>query len=786
MNHFYISYSGKKIELRDNSKYTIGRQGTGADIEIDTIEVSRQHANIAIRKGKVYIEDLGSSNGTYINGKRIKAKQAIEISSIDEISIASEAIVLSKSSKEKTENQSANIHSNKNNFGDLKEKIKKKGVVYIGRSSNNDIVLDDPAVSRRHAKISFENGDFWIEDLDSTNKTYFNGNLLLSKQKFKDSDLAVISFYSIKLSAGVVNLKEQNSAIKGVGIQKKYANGKIGLQATSLEIPHCNFAALMGPSGCGKSTLLKCLNGDNPATSGEVFIHGLSLEKNFKLIKKNIGYVPQDDIIHKALTVYKTLYYAAKLRLPDDTTDQEINMRIDKVIDSLKLDQDKDKDIREIIVGKLSGGQRKRISIAVELLTQPTILFLDEPTSPLDPETIESFLKSLQDLAKAGTTIIMVTHKPEDLNFVDQVLFLGVQGHLSYNGPSKMLTSHFEVNTIVEVYAKMSDLNQVKQYYQKPNDIAYNTTGVSEIKRDTPDSLLLQLYWLTLRYFRIKMNDKGNLLLLLSQPIIIGGLVSLVFSEFRIGVLFLTTISAIWFGVSNAAKEIVGELSVYRRERMFNLNINTYIISKCIVLSIIAFVQIIVFVGIIYMNFNLNVIDEFPETYLRPFWQSVAFMFYISFSASLIGLFLSSYFNSTEKVMTVVPITLMPQIILAGVMTKIDTLFVEILSFFTLGRWGTEGFSRIQDRYFEKKGIAIESVLIPDFRGNPATANDCNCLAGSAVEQLDLYNQNLVDSGTLIGSIFDGLAANLLIITALNIGMYVLIFYSLKRRDSIS
>jgi len=586
-------------------------------------------------------------------------------------------------------------------------------------------------------------------------------------------------------------MKEKKLSIQAIAITKKYPKNKIGLQPLSLEVKPKSFVALMGPSGCGKSTLLKCLNGDNPATSGEVYINGLSLIDNYDLVKKSIGYVPQDDIIHRELSVYKTLFFAAKLRLPDGTSKDEIDRRIAKVLKSLKLNQhdqgnqEPQKDIKHKKIKELSGGQRKRISIAVELLTEPSILFLDEPTSPLDPETIDSFLKSLQDLAKEGTSIIMVTHKPEDLNYVDEVVFLGVKGHLVYKGSPAKITTHFNVDSIIEVYSKMSDLEDVKKHYHQPKEDSFSLGINPKFNKRKPNSSFQQLYWLSNRYLNIKLNDFSNLLLLLLQPIIIGGLVSLVFSEFRIGVIFLTAISAIWFGVSNAAKEIVSELPIYKRERMFNLNINTYIISKLFVLSLIALIQVIVFVAIIYFNFKINIIPEFPETYLRPFWQSVGFLFMISCSATLLGLFLSSYFSSTEKVMTVVPITLMPQIMLAGVMTKLDTRLIEILSFFTLGRWGTEGFARLQDNYFENNSTEIQSVLIPEFNPDGYNKNNCKCEASSSLEQLGIYDENLIDKGVLIGSAFNNLTVNVLAIFVLSFIMYLLIFISLSKKDSI-
>lgn len=771
MKELAIKIDGESFTFQIEEKITIGRTGYDAKIEIDDKKVSRQHGIIEVVDEKVFITDLESSNGIYVNTNRIKSTKPVQIMEKDIVKIGSRELKLQLKNTPSEKNMASESFSENKRAFRFQEKIKQEKILNIGRLSTNDIVFDDPTVSRTHAKISYENSDFWIEDLGSVNHTYVNGNKVKTKTKLHDSDVVTISFYTINLREGTKDLRKESNAINAVAIQKIYPNNKIGLQSLSLEIPHSNFVALMGPSGCGKSTLLKCLNGDNPATAGEVYIHGLPLRKNFNLIKKKIGYVPQDDIIHKELTVYKTLFYAAKLRLPDDTSNEEIDNRINKVIADLNLDQDKEKNIKSIKVGNLSGGQRKRISIAVELLTEPTILFLDEPTSPLDPETIESFLTSIKRLASNGTTIIMVTHKPEDLNYVDQVIFLGIQGHLVYKGMAHGLVSSFEVDNIVEVYSEMSHIDKVKNKYIKPNALGYQNHADAEIKREKPDSLWLQLYWLISRYYNIKLNDKENLFLLLAQPLIIGGLVCLVFNQFRVGVLFLMTISAIWFGVSNSAKEIVGELSVYRRERMFNLNINMYILSKWAVLSLIALVQSILFVTIVYLNFKYNTYVGFDEVYLRAFWQSIAFMFFLSFSGSLIGLWLSASLNTTEKVMTVVPIMLMPQIMLAGVMTKINTTIVEVFSFFTLGRWGTEGFSRLQDEASPNS----KSVIVGQIQETSA----------SAMDVLNLYDKDLTNEGTLIGDIFNGFDENIIAITMLNLLFYLFIYYALRKKDSI-
>jgi hypothetical protein len=196
-------------------------------------------------------------------------------------------------------------------------------------------------------------------------------------------------------------------------------------------------------------------------------------------------------------------------------------------------------------------------------------------------------------------------------------------------------------------------------------------------------------------------------------------------------------------------------------------------------------IQVFVFLAIIYFNFKFNTAAEFPDTYLRPFWESVGFLFMVSCSSSLLGLFISSYFSNTEQVMTVVPITLMPQIMLAGVMTKLDTRFIEILSFFTLGRWGTEGFSRLQDGFFESNSSDIESVLVPEFNPDGYYKNNCKCEAVSALDQLGLYDDALIDKGVLVGNVFNNLMANIAAIIVLGFIMYLMIFISLNKKDSI-
>ncbi|MEM9991268.1 MAG: ATP-binding cassette domain-containing protein, partial [Bacteroidota bacterium] len=605
-------------------------------------------------------------------------------------------------------------------------------------------------------------------------------------------------------------------------------------------IPARTFVALMGPSGCGKTTLLKCLNGDGLPSQGKVSIQGLELNKdNFNLLKRNIGYVPQDDIIHRALTVEDTMFFAAKLRLPDDTKDAEIKERIDAVLEDLNIN---DQVIRSTLVGELSGGQRKRVSIAVELLAEPSILFLDEPTSPLDPETIDDFLNCIKKLTEKGTTVIMVTHKPSDLEYVDQVIFLGTKGYINYFGSPNDIYTYFgqREKNVVKIYALLSKESEAKRGYHKlmGSNVSQTNATLSnqELGHSVNENLFLQYFWLSKRYFQIKWNDKWNMMLLLAQPVIIAVLLAFIFNNLESGVLFLMAISAVWFGVSNAAKEIVGEKTIYRRERMFNLNIFTYLFSKITILSLIALAQVVIFVAILFIKYNIG--DEQPVQF-RSYASHTIFMFYLSLSATFLGLLLSAIFSNTEKVMTFIPIALIPQIMLAGVVAKIDTPMKELFSYATLGRWGTEMLCRIQDRATSQADYELWKKNDDDFERMAETTSDSSgvyflnendeeilasvmakkpeilsdatsfSIGGSieepaeALETLDFYDkdeeeevptdedeestddeENLEEEDTTLAW-FNSLKLNLLIVSALNLGVFISLFLVLKRKDDI-
>jgi ABC-type multidrug transport system ATPase subunit len=740
---FHLSYQGNSQPYRiaANTMLVFGRSNEAGQLQIDHPSISRKHLALYADDSGLYVEDLGSTNGSYLNGKKLVAGQRMPFREEDSLSLTLDQAVMLQFSPF-VENSSSSSTPKKGQ--DITSLLATKKEVVIGRSSDCDLVLEDVMVSRRHARIQQKDGKVWIEDLNSSNGVYINGKKINSKQQVTEKDKVRIGLFSFSLSGTLIDLKKEY-AISATDISKVFSNGNTGLQPTTIQFPYREFIALMGPSGCGKSTLLKALNGDSPPSRGTIKLFDLDLHDHFDLVKHIIGYVPQENIVHEELTVQESLFYAAKIRLPEDTSNQEIEQRINEVLTSLKIDAPT---LRKTRIEKLSGGQKKRVSIAVELLTKPKILFLDEPTSPLDPETIEEFLSCIRQLCKEGTTVIMVTHKPEDLNYVDRVVFMGVNGHLSYDGSKEGLLKHYKKENLIHLYALLSSKEEAKSWYDRwYNGAQTSSTAFKKVDISRSSANLgHQTFWLTQRYFKIKVANSKNLLLLLIQPIFIALLIALSFSELieeteiagqviqqpKLGVLFLMAIAAIWFGVSNSAKEIVGEKDVAKREFRVNVLLGPYLFSKQLVLFVLSAIQTFLFLVILQL--------VYPD--LENFLFLYGLLLVLSICAIQFGLMLSALTQTTEEVMSLLPIALMPQIILSGILQPIESSITQLLSYLTLGRWGTELLARAQDYGQDTSPFldAINEFLYPeDIQGLPTDSFEANAIALALVFGIMLF-----------------------------------------------
>ncbi len=729
-------------------------------------EISRQHAQIIHNSNnELYLVDLGSTNGTFVNGRKLEPGVPYQIKINDKISFSSSlgnGITFDPDNftSKRAINQSKNASSDFREIPgttDIIDKLNRKSKITIGRSSECDVVLpDQSSISRKHAVIEKRGKKFFLTDLGSMNGTFLNGKRIDGSVEVSETDAIYIGRYLFKLKGRAQDIA-QNISIRAEFISKQFSDGKMGLHECSFDIPAQSLTAVMGPSGCGKTTLLKVLNGETPSTEGRVLISGLDLDENYDYVKTLIGYVPQDDIIHRELTVDQTLYYAARLRMGQVDPELMAN-KIEQVLSALKI-----VDHRSKPVSKISGGQRKRVSIAVEILTDPLILFLDEPTSPLDPQTIEEFLSILKDLSLNGTTVVMVTHKPEDLLYMDSVIFMAEGGFLVYQGNSMDYLSYFKSKDIVNVYAELAKPKAKKWIEKRPIANTLRKAKSSFPKRGKGNvNFVQQFWWLTIRNFNIKLNDKVNTSILLLQAPIIAALIGLIFEEIVLAVPFLMAVSSVWFGTNNAAREIVSESTIYRRERMFNQGIVPYILSKITVLTCFSAVQSLLFIGIIFFRFKGNDLawNNFPLTFL---W-----MLLLSISSTLLGLLLSAIVSTSEKVMSLVPIILIPQIMLAGIVTKIKLEIVEWLSYLTLSRWGTEGFGLIQ-----------KQIIAP----TPTQENPEASGTWSAKEALIEQFHDKYDN--YFGSLHATLNLDILVVIFMSTLFFVLIYLIMKNKDTM-
>ncbi len=749
--YFYQNNALFKKIVFSNDKKLVVIIGTGdqAGVKLSNRLISSAHAQLVYdTNNQLHLQDLNSTNGTYLNGFKIESSRSYILNPKDKIQLAEANGVLitvetleTKSLREEEMN--------------ILDKLKSKSIITIGRAQDVDIILDNGSVSRRHAEVSKRsNGTYTIKDLNSTNGTFINGRKLNGQQVLKLTDKIFIGKIQLSLKGKAKDLSEE-LAICAKGIEKVFVNGRKRIKVLNkmdLAIPSRSLLAIMGPSGCGKTTLMNTLNGVSPATEGKVYLFGQELLSNYEYLKTQIGYVPQDDTIHSQLTVYQSLYYTAKLRL-ENISNLEIDQKIDRILNELGVFH-----VKNNLISNISGGQRKRVCIALELLSEPLILFLDEPTSPLDPQTIEDFLNILKDLANRGTTVIMVTHKPEDLEFMDEVIFLTKGGYPAYFGDSKRYKDYFGVKTAVSVFSKLSDAQWAEKYTNpRPvSTIIETETGFSKSRNKT---FIEQYFWLSKRYFKIKTNDKINSLVMLLQAPIIALLICLVFRNITPAVPFITALSAIWFGTNNAAREIVSELSIFKRERMFNMDIGPYVMSKISVLAFFSIIQSAIFIGILFINYGSNQILIYNNPFSSFLWMS-----FLSIAATFLGLLLSATLATAEKVMTIVPIVLIPQIMLAGLVAKINTPLVEFISYLTFTRWGTEGFNVLQ-----------EEVLTTQFNASGIIQVASNAIADLIGQFDDSYKD-------IFGELAGTLKLDVIAISVLMLIMAIFITYQLKKK----
>ena len=833
--------------------FHIGREPEGASLVVANGAVSGKHATVML--DRMHVVDHGSTSGTYVGGQRIPPNTPVPFDPNGVLTFGPVPIpvaLLQQFAGGRVPAQQSAPHSpapygapppqagpgpgpapvpgpgpggghelqpppkkHRTIIGDLSMLDGAANIVTIGRTPENQIVVPHAQVSSKHAVIHNQNGSLFLEDKGSANGTYVRGQRLPPNQRVPvaHGERVYIGPMPLVIQVGGdrLNVVVEDSAnwagrplyeveawdlLLEVPDRDNKAQMKVLLDHVSFKALPGDMIALMGPSGAGKTTLLMTLNGYLPPTAGQVRINGEDLYIIYDALRGSIGYVPQDDIVHPELTVFEAVRYSAKFRLPPDYSDEEIDQRVEQTLQELGLEAVKNLEIGKPEKKVLSGGQRKRVNIALELVTDPVILFLDEPTSGLAADDTTALINLLADLTKrTGKTIIMTIHQPakdefEKFNLAFIMGYGGIPGYFGptgepayrffgnllerENSPYRVSATHphgkridnprdmFDMINVRERFtldemkkrapettrntARLEAARGWRAEFFQPSQPVFNqmftgrrAVGTEPAMRGVPHragvALFRQLMLLMSRYWKVKIRDRAGAAIMFLQAPVIGIMLAFVFAGQKEAVpfwclgalqdlskraattqtggsadlltsmlatkdhapaLFFVVVSCVWFGTSNAAREIVTERAIYLRERMVNLNLVNYVLSKYILLAMICVLQCTMLLGIVFFALGFN-------GGLPAFLAELGMMVAVSVNACALGLLLSTVVASAEAAMALTPIALIPQVVLGGLMVPMTTnTLLGPLMYVMPARWGFQG------------SIAFERLAVKD------------------------------------------------------------------------
>lgn len=706
VNYRYVvnAFIGKerKLEFQLDSygkeQVSFGRDAAN-DIVLPSEIVSARHGWFSRGKDGWAIHDNRSTNGTWFHDKKTADR---ELSDGDTFFIGSDSnpqrVVLTYS-----------VQTTQNTWHTCQ--LGGDGVVFIGRSSRCQIVLPHMGVSRIHGKIISIRGKHYLEDCGSTNGIWLNGKRLTGRAAVRNADRILIADTQFIYSDGMLyyRSREDGMGVTAVHVYKTAGKGrkkKIINEDISLAINPCEFVAIVGGSGAGKSTLLNCLSGCTGISGGQVMVNGESLTENYDSMKYLIGYVPQQDIVYDKLTLRRMLSYTARLRMPSDMGKEEQENRIRQVIRTIGLEGHEDTPIE-----RLSGGQRKRASIAVELLADPRLFFLDEPTSGLDPGTERSLMETLQKMTAENKTVILVTHNTLNLHLCSRVIFLGNGGKLCFSGSPEEALAFFGVESFVEIYPLISE--NPGQWEERFRESRGGEEGGAPEKgpaipgrrrfgRAELSASLRQFGVLSARFLELTARDVNRLLLLLLMPPGLGLLLYLAFGSTypfeaagdTMSFVFALSCCAFWVGLFNSIQEICKERVIFRRERMAVLRLLPYMGSKLLILGTLCLLQSLLLTGTVALTAGCPAQGTIWES--LPFLEMLATTFLTMLSAMTLGLLVSAVSGNSDRAVAAAPILLVPQILFSGIACELSG-FGKKISWFVTCRWACTAYCTTAD-----------------------------------------------------------------------------------------
>ncbi|BBZ79795.1 ABC transporter ATP-binding/permease Rv1747 [Mycolicibacterium anyangense] len=579
------------------------------------------------------------------------------------------------------------------------------GGVKIGRATDNDIVIPDVLASRHHATLIPTPGGTEIVDNRSINGTFVNGTRV-DTALLNEGDTVTIGNIDLVFAGGTLVRRTETEAATATGgldvrgVTWTIENNKTLLDNISLTARPGTLTAVIGPSGAGKSTFARLVAGYTHPTSGTVTFEGHNIHAEYASLRSRIGMVPQDDVVHGQLTVNQALMYAAELRLPPDTTKEDRQQVVAQVLAELEMTKH-----AETRVDKLSGGQRKRASVALELLTGPSLLILDEPTSGLDPALDRQVMTMLRQLADAGRVVLVVTHSLTYLDVCDQVLLLAPGGKTAFCGTPSQIGPAMGTTNWADIFSSVAgDPDAAYQRYLQqtgPTPPPPPAERPSDIGEPTHTSLLRQFSTIARRQLRLIISDRGYFAFLAVLPFIMGVLSLSVPGTVGFGVpnpmgdapnepgqiLVLLNVGAIFMGTALTVRDLIGERAIFRREQAVGLSTTAYLLAKVCIYAVFAIVQSTIVTAITIAGKGSP--TQGSLTFLNPTLELFVVMGATTVTAAMVGLALSAMAKSNEQIMPLLVVAVMSQLVFSGGMIPVTgRLVLDQLSWFTPARWG--------------------------------------------------------------------------------------------------
>jgi len=714
----------KSVPLH-NDGLMIGRD-PAAEVSLSSSQVSWHHARISPLADGCCITDLNSTNGTFVNGQRLTPETPERIRKDDSIKIGEFSLNCVPSPAGAGESSTQEIAVEGRLAADA---------ILVGRSPKCDVVIDSPDVSWRHARLSRRPQGWLIEDLSSRNGVWVNEHrvseglvhsgdrIRIGLNRFKLDDRQI----SYTSEVGRVRLEAENLT------RSVWKNGKSQtlLRDVSLNIEPRELVAIVGASGAGKSTLLLALNGYQPASRGQVRLNGIDFYSHPDLFQTVIGYVPQSDIVHVDLQVESALQYAAWLRLPPDTTELEVARLVGRVLEEMGLVHR-----RHHLVRTLSGGERKRVNIGVELLTRPSLLFLDEPTTGLDAGLERRVVRQLRSLADEGRTIVVVTHSVQTLDEYDKVAVMARGGVLAYFGPPSEAPGHFGVSDFAGIYDCLNQAATGIGWGEAHSQTSDSRPSGSPSPTTLPPKVSTTKQWIALlsRYMEIIRSDTRNLISWIAQAPAVALIIAVLFHSNIFAksqlpdaqgnlpvqdaprLLFLLAFTVVCFGLCNSSRELVKERDIYRRERHVGLRILPYILSKIAVLSLVSFCQCFALLLIVGLKIDLGMGSE-------GFMLMLSLLFLGALNAVLLGLLISAWASSSDQAVSMVAVLLLLQVIFSGLI-PLENMNIVFQGFSALcmTRWAYGGLCGVTDLPKRWTDVGLGSQVHDLFRTPVSTA----------------------------------------------------------------